>query len=97
MGARCRNAQDADADEVAAGPQALRRPEVFGLPPGRGARQQAVFPLDGVGQRLTAAELRRWFTHTAEMEARLSKQPAIRMSSRKYKLSDPELTRSSRI
>ena len=49
------------------------------------------FPLDGVGQRLTAVELRRWFTHTLEMEARLPKQPAIRMSSRKYKLSDAEL------
>jgi cytochrome c len=49
------------------------------------------YPLDGVGRRLTAVELRRWFTHTVEMEDRLSKQPAIRMSSRKYKLSDPEL------
>jgi cytochrome c len=49
------------------------------------------FPLDGVGQRLTAVELRRWFTHTVEMEARLSKQPAIKMSSRKYKLSDADL------
>ena len=49
------------------------------------------FPLDGVGQRLSAVELRRWLTHTLEMESRLPKQPAIRMSSRKYKLSDPEL------
>lgn len=49
------------------------------------------FPLDGVGRRLTAVELRRWLTHTLEMEARLPKQPAIRMSSRKYKLSDAEL------
>ncbi len=49
------------------------------------------FPLDGVGQRLTAVELRRWCTHTLEMEARLPKQPAIRMSSRKYKFNDAEL------
>jgi mono/diheme cytochrome c family protein len=49
------------------------------------------FPLDGVGRRLTAADLRRWFTHTVEMEDRLPKQPAIRMSSRKYRLSDAEL------
>jgi mono/diheme cytochrome c family protein len=49
------------------------------------------FPLDGVGQRLTAVDLRRWFTHTVEMEARLPKQPAIKMSSRKYKLSDADL------
>ena len=50
-----------------------------------------LFPLDGVGGRLTAADIRRWFTHTVEMEDRLAKQPAIRMSSRKYKFSDPEL------
>ena len=49
------------------------------------------FPLDGVGGRLTAADIRRWFTHTVEMEDRLAKQPAIRMSSRKYRFSDPEL------
>ncbi len=49
------------------------------------------FPLDGVGQRLTAGELRRWFTHTVEMEDRLPKQPAIKMSSRKYKFNDAEL------
>jgi hypothetical protein len=50
-----------------------------------------VFPLDGVGSRLTPAEIRRWFTHTLEMEDRLPKRPAIRMSSRKYKFSDAEL------
>ena len=50
-----------------------------------------VFPLDGVGRRLTAPDIRRWFTHTFEMEARLPKQPAIRMSSRKYRFSDAEL------
>ena len=50
-----------------------------------------LFPLDGVGGRLTVADIRRWFTHTVEMEARLAKQPAIRMSSRKYRFSDLEL------
>ena len=49
------------------------------------------FPLDGVGRRLTAPQIRRWFTHTAEMEARLPKLPAIRMSSRKYSFSPAEL------
>lgn len=49
------------------------------------------FPLDGVGRRLTSAEIRRWFTHTAEMEDRLPKQPAIKMSSRKYRYNDAEL------
>jgi len=49
------------------------------------------FPLDGVGARLPAADLRRWFTHTREMEAARPKIPAIKMSSRKYRLSDAEL------
>lgn len=49
------------------------------------------FPLDGIGQRVTAVDLRRWLTHTVEMEARLPKQPAIKMSSRKYRFNDAEL------
>src|SRR5262245_37687011 len=46
------------------------------------------FPLDGVGARLSAADLRRWFTHTEEMERAQPKRPAIRMSSRKYRFND---------
>ena len=38
------------------------------------------FPLDRVGARLTETELRRWLTDTAEMEAALPRQPAVRMS-----------------
>jgi mono/diheme cytochrome c family protein len=38
------------------------------------------FPLDRVGARLTAADLKRWLTDTAEMERALPKQPAVRMS-----------------
>jgi mono/diheme cytochrome c family protein len=49
------------------------------------------FPLDGVGRRLSRDQLRRWFTHTVEMEAALPRLPAIRMSSRKYKFSDADL------
>jgi mono/diheme cytochrome c family protein len=49
------------------------------------------FPLDGVGSRLPPDQIRRWMTHTAEMEAALPRLPAIRMSSRKYRLSAAEL------
>jgi cytochrome c len=49
------------------------------------------FPLDGVGQRLAAVDLRRWFTHTVEMESRLPKQPAIKMSTRNYRFNDAQL------
>ncbi len=38
------------------------------------------FPLDGVGARLSADDLRRWLTDTVEMEGALAKQPAVRMS-----------------
>jgi mono/diheme cytochrome c family protein len=38
------------------------------------------FPLDRVGAKLTTEDLRRWLTDTAEMEAALPKQPAVRMS-----------------
>ena len=50
-----------------------------------------MFPLDGVGARLSADEIRRWFTHTEEMENALPRRPAIRMSSRKYNFSDQDL------
>lgn len=38
------------------------------------------FPLDGVGAKLRAEDLRRWLTDTAEMEGALPRQPAVRMS-----------------
>ena len=38
------------------------------------------FPLDGVGGRLSLADLRRWLTDTAEMEGALPRLPAVRMS-----------------
>lgn len=50
-----------------------------------------MFPLDGIGSKLSAADLRRWMTHTAEMEAKLPKPPAMKMSSRKYNLKDEDL------
>ncbi len=55
---------------------------------GRGNQR---FPLDGVGSRLSADALRRWFTHTIEMEAAKPRKPAIEMSSRKYNFSAADL------
>ena len=54
-------------------------------------RGNSRFPLDGVGARLSGTDLRRWMTHTAEMEQALPRLPAIRMSSRKYRLRDEDL------
>ena len=39
---------------------------------GRGSKKG---PLDGVGAKLSAADMKRWFTHPAEMEAKLEKKP----------------------
>ena len=55
---------------------------------GRGNQR---FPLDGVGARLSPDALRRWFTHTVEMEAAKPRKPAIEMSSRKYNYSAADL------
>lgn len=55
---------------------------------GRGNR---ISPLDGVGDRLSPADIRRWLTHTAQMEDALPKAPAIKMSTRKYNFNDADL------
>lgn len=49
------------------------------------------FPLDGVGSRLSAEQLRRWITDTAKMEDALPRMPAVRMSATKYHLSPADL------
>ena len=49
------------------------------------------FPLDGVGSRLSAEDLRRWMTDTAKMEDALPRLPAVRMSATKYRLSAQDL------
>ena len=54
-------------------------------------RGNSRFPLDGVGSKLTPAELRAWMTDTAAMEAALPRLPAIRMSEIKFRLSAREL------
>ena len=54
-------------------------------------RGNARHPLDGVGSRLTAEQIRRWMTHPAEMEAALSRMPALRMSTMKYRLNTRDL------
>ena len=55
---------------------------------GRGNR---MVPLDDVGSRLSAEEIRKWLTNTAQMEDALPKAPAIKMSTRKYDFDDADL------
>ena len=49
------------------------------------------FPLDGVAARLASADLRRWLTDTARMEAAQPRLPAIRMSAMKYRFSPDDV------
>jgi mono/diheme cytochrome c family protein len=49
-----------------------------------------LYPLDGVGSKLSAADIRLWITNPAEMEKKLPKPPTLKMS-RKYNLKDPDL------
>jgi cytochrome c len=48
-------------------------------------------PLDGVGTKLNEVDMRKWFTATVEMEAKLAKKPKVKMSSKKVPLKDPEI------
>ena len=56
-----------------------------------GKGEQKISPLDGVGSKLSAADIRKWLTATAEMEATLDHKPKVKMSSKKVKLTDPEI------
>ena len=49
--------------------------------------------LDGVASKMSAADMRKWLTAPAEMEATLDKKPKVKMSSRKkMKLTDADVT-----
>jgi len=48
-----------------------------------------MFPLDGVGSKLAAADLKKWLTSPDEMTAKLAKKPPMKM--KKYDLKDAEL------
>ena len=55
---------------------------------GKGNKQ---YPLDGVGSKLSAGDLKKWITNPAEMEAKLAKPPTLKMSAKKYNLKDADL------
>jgi mono/diheme cytochrome c family protein len=47
--------------------------------------------LDGVASKLTEADMRKWLTSPAEMEATLDHKPKIKMSSKKVPLKQAEV------
>jgi len=57
---------------------------------GKGAKTS---PLDGVGAKLSEADIRGWLTNTAAMEAKLSKKPPMSMATymKTHKLKDADV------
>lgn len=47
--------------------------------------------LDGVASKLSEAEMRKWLTSPADMEAKLDHQPKIKMSTKKASLNSTEV------
>ena len=58
---------------------------------GKGGRLMKNSPLDAVGTKLSAADIKKWMTNTAEMEKTLEKPKKPAMSSKKYALKGPEV------
>jgi mono/diheme cytochrome c family protein len=58
---------------------------------GKGGRLTKQFPMDGVATKLSAADIRKWFTATAEMEAKVEKPAKLKMTSKKYVFTDAEV------
>jgi cytochrome c oxidase subunit 2 len=59
---------------------------------GKGGTVTKQYPLDGVGAKLSETDIKKWFTNTTEMEAKLEKQPKTKMTSKKIPLTDAEVT-----
>lgn len=53
----------------------------------------ARYPLDGVGAKLSVADIRLWMTSSAEMEAKLKEPPRLKMSTvmRSKKMTDEDV------
>ena len=60
---------------------------------GKGTKGMAPQPLDGIGTRMTAVDLKKWFTDTAAMEAKLAKKPMVKMSDylKTHKITDADV------
>lgn len=59
----------------------------------KGAGGKLSTALDGVGGKLTEADIRKWLTDPAPLEAKLPKKPVVPMSTflKSHKLSDPDV------
>lgn len=81
-----------DAAKVAAGQKVYAAQKCSTCHAIKGAGNKT-HPLDGVGAKLSEADMKKWFTNTAEMEAKLPKKPAMSMAGfmKSKKLSDADV------
>jgi len=81
-----------DAAKVAAGQKVYAAQKCSTCHQIKGAGNKA-HPLDGVGAKLSEADAKMWLTHTADMEAKLPKKPAMSMAGwmKSKKLSDADV------
>ena len=73
-------AQAPDAAKVAAGKTAYTTQKCSTCHAIGGVGGKLASALDGVGKKLTEADIRKWFTDAAAMEAKLPKKPTMPMS-----------------
>ena len=84
-------AQTPDPKQVAAGKKLYdtMKCSTCHLADGKGNKK---LPLDGLSKTMPTAQIRMWIASPAEMEAKLPKKPAVKMSSMmKTKLSDADV------
>ena len=81
-----------DAAKIAAGQKVYTAQKCSTCHAIKGAGMKT-HPLDGVGAKLSEADVRKWFTNTAEMEAKLAKKPSMSMAGwmKSKKLSDADV------
>ena len=79
-------AQDAALIEKGKAVYAANKCQSCHMVEGKGNKR---FPLDGVGKKLSAADIEKWITHPADMEAKLAEKPKIKMKA--YKLAEADL------
>lgn len=86
-------AQTPDAKKIEAGKTAFGAQKCGTCHSIGGSGGKLASALDGVAKKLTEADIKKWLTNPAELEAKLPKKPAMPMSTylKTHKLTDPDV------
>ena len=86
-------AQAPDPKKVAAGEAAYAAMKCGTCHAIKGVGGKLAGPLDGVGKKLTQADIKKWLTNPAEPEAKLPQKPKMPMSTwlKTHKIADADL------